>query len=273
MNVFARENNLNKGSENYFLDMPRWQRGYATGCRPVYGSSNIGSMYPSLSLLPNQFVKVNLPRGSKILFMFSGGIDSPVGMLIAKRKFEVTPIHFLLTEFYPSGYKENIIEILEKIKDKIKFRKFYVVEFSEVLRTIVEKTNKKYRCILCRKSMLKACDILCEKEGFDAIGTGEVLAQKASQTLYNLSATHNDLNHPVIHPLLFYDKEEIIKLAEKNNLRVEKHAGACLAVPKYPVTRANPERVGKMFNNAGLQEIIENTLNNVKTLKNPREMG
>jgi thiamine biosynthesis protein ThiI len=204
--------------------------------------------------------------------MFSGGLDSPVAMKLAKRRFEVTPIHFMPSEFYPLDYKERLVEILKAVKEKVGFEELIVVPFSNVLRKISENVNRKYRCVICRKSMLIACDILCDELGFDAIGTGEAIGQKASQTIYNIAASHYGIRHPIVHPLLCLDKEEINKLAEKYGLKFEKHVGTCLLVPRYPITKAKISVVEKMLLQSGVLEEIENSLENFARIKDPEEL-
>jgi len=260
---------------NFFLDMPRWQRGFidlnATGCRPVYGSSKIREPHPPLSTLPHRIVKVNLPRGSKILFMLSGGLDSPVAMKIAKKIFKPTPVHFMLSEFYSLDYVENFVEILKVIKNKVGFKKMFVVPFSNVLKRIVKRGPRKYRCVLCRKSMLKACEFICDS-GFKAIATGEVIGQKASQTLFNLISTAHGIKYPILYPLLGFDKSEIYEMAKKYGLVFDKHIGHCLMVPKYPVTRSKVSIVEKIFKKIEVVKLIKECVEKRVVIKKPEEM-
>lgn len=252
MNIFANENSFN--------EMPRWQSGHASGCRPDHGSSN-----------SNSLEEVNLPRGSKILFMLSGGIDSPVAIKLLKRFYNVTPVHFTLLTYYPKNYPKIFAEFLENIMKSVGIEKIMVVPFSNVLKKISIHGKRKYVCLLCRKSMLKACELLCFNYNFDAIGTGEVLAQKASQTIYNMHATHLGLKKPVLHPLLCMDKEEIVRLAKKFGINVEKHLGACRLAPRYPVTKATPEKLERIYKEIEIEELINEAVNNVVWIKDPKE--
>ena len=242
--------------------MPRWQRGYASGCRPEDGSSNT----------EKGLAEVSLPRGSKILFMVSGGIDSPVAMKLAKKYYKVYPVHFELSSFYPKSYKEKVLSMVKILKEKIGFEKMLFVPFSSVLKKASFSVKRKYICLICRKSMLKACEMLCSKYNFDAIATGEVLAQKASQTIYNMQATHFGIKKPVIMPVLCFDKDEIVKLAKKFGLSVEKHIGACRLVPRYPVTKASWKKVERFFREAELEKTIVQALENAIWIKEPEEV-
>ncbi len=243
--------------------MPRWQRGYATGCRPVDGSSNIRES--------NSLEMENLPRGSKILFMFSGGIDSPVAMKLLSKVYKVTPVHFSLEKVFPRKYTQTLQEILESIWERIKIKKMVIVNFSTVLKELSLRVKRKYICVLCRKSMLFACDLLCERLNCKAIATGEVLAQKASQTIYNMQATHFGVRHAVLHPLLCFDKEEIVKLARRFGLGVERHVGTCRYVPRYPVTMASYEKVEKIFKEIEVEKLIAKIIEEACFIKSPEE--
>ncbi len=267
VNTFA----AGKNSGTISSAMPRWQRGHATGCRPVDGSSNIRAEKTPLSALSCQLEEVNLPRGSKILFMFSGGIDSPVAMKLLSKFYKVTPIHFSLERVYPKKYVQNFYEILEGVWKKVKIKEMIIVNFSSVLRELSFRVKRKYICVLCRKSMLFACDLLCERHGFKAIATGEVLAQKASQTIYNMQATHFGIKHAVLHPLLCFDKEEIVRFAKKYNLAVERHLGTCRFVPRFPVTQASYERVERIFKEAEIEKLIAQAVEKSRSIKSPEE--
>jgi thiamine biosynthesis protein ThiI len=206
------------------------------------------------------------------LCTLSGGIDSPVAMKLAKRWFDVVPVHFLITEFYPLDYVERFVEMLKVFKERIRFKKLLVFPFSNVLRKIVELGPRKYRCVLCRKSMLKACEFLCDKHNFQAIVTGEAIGQKASQTIYNLAATSYGIKYPILHPLLCFDKQEIEKLARRFNLFTQIHIGHCLMVPKYPITRGRKKVVERIFEKIGVAKVIEENLDKVVEIRKPEEL-
>ncbi len=237
--------------------MPRWQRGHAAGCRPADGSSN------SIEFLP---------RGSKVLMLFSGGIDSPVALKLLKKYFKVTPLHFIVSRFYEISYKRIMEEIFSWVFPKLKVKKIFLVPFSDVLEEVSKKVKRKYRCLLCRRCMLLAAEMLCKKHEFDAIATAEVLAQKASQTLFNMVSTHYALKYPVLHPLLCFDKEEIVNIARKHELYLEEHLGSCFLAPKYPVTKASPEKVQRLFEKLEIMERLEVAVKNAVLTENFSEI-
>ena len=78
-----------------------------------------------------------------------------------------------------------------------------------------------------------------------AVIDGSSLGQVASQTLPNILATREDLDVPVLSPLIGLDKVEITRIAEKiGTFEISKRDdGGCKAVPKYPETKADLELV------------------------------
>ena len=76
--------------------------------------------------------------------------------------------------------------------------------------------------------------------GADAVVTGESLGQVSSQTLRNLRAIESVANHPVLRPLVGFDKEEIIRIARRIgtsalSARVREY---CAILEGKPVTAA-----------------------------------
>ena len=72
------------------------------------------------------------------------------------------------------------------------------------------------RCCLKRLFYRSAAHIALQRKA-QAIVTGEALGQVSSQTLSNLAAIEQASSLPVLRPLLGYNKEQIIALAEKIN--------------------------------------------------------
>jgi thiamine biosynthesis protein ThiI len=97
----------------------------------------------------------------------------------------------------------------------------------------------RYRCVICKRFMLKVAANLMGHEGALALITGENLGQVASQTLVNLSVISEGVAVPVLRPLITHDKEEIVTIARRIGT-FDTHPGdlACRAVPKMPATAA-----------------------------------
>ena len=194
----------------------------------------------------------------KAIAMISGGIDSPVAAKMMMDKYDIIPVHFSLYPYYCKGSFDLTIETLKKLE----FKKVIIFPFGQVLGKISKK-EQFYQCIMCRKVMFKASELLAKKYKAEAIITGESLAQKASQTLKNMAATTYGLKIPVLQPLLALDKEEIIEIAKRLDAYSEKHTGCCTITPKRPVTRAEIRKAEKMYKDLGLDKEIKKAMKNM----------
>ncbi len=175
------------------------------------------------------------------LCLVSGGIDSPVAALLAKQKIKnITLFHAVLYPFYCEKSFSRTIEIIKKLGEK-GIRTLILFPWKNVFLTIL-KGDKKYQCIYCRRGMFLAADMICRKKKIDAIITGESLGQKASQTSWNMFATSQGIKTPILKPLIGMDKNEIISLSRKMGFCPDLHVSCCTAVPKKPVTHANPKK-------------------------------
>ncbi len=204
----------------------------------------------------------------KVVCLISGGIDSPVAAALAARKYEIIPVHFSLYPFYCRGSFETMIAVLKYLKKKTKFNEFIIYPHAEILSAALkgDRLARDYMCVMCRKAMFKAAEKICESEGAAGIVTGESLAQKASQTLQNMEVTSSGIKYPMIRPLLSMDKTEIIKLSKGLEMP-EKHVGCCTATPEWPVTKAIPETAERIFNELGLQEIIDKNFKKIVRIR------
>ena len=96
--------------------------------------------------------------------------------------------------------------------------------------------------------------------------TGESIGQVASQTTSAIYTTNACVSIPVFTPLIGFDKEEIIKIAEKIGTfetSILPYEDCCtIFVAKHPVTNPKLEKIlqsEKALINA--DEMIENTIN------------
>ena len=187
-----------------------------------------------------------LPVGvsDKLLCLISGGIDSPVAAnLMQKRGAPIVYIHF---DSYPATPKENQEKVKELVKvlNEYQFEsKLYIVPFLEIQKEILQKAPEDYRVVFYRRMMLRIAKKIAFKENVLALVTGESLGQVASQTVENIRAISEAIDLQILRPLIGFNKEEIIEIAEKigtYKLSIQPFGDCCsLYVPKHPVTRAD----------------------------------
>ncbi|MEM2289932.1 MAG: hypothetical protein QXK27_05060 [Candidatus Hadarchaeales archaeon] len=201
----------------------------------------------------------------KLIALFSGGIDSPVACAMMSKRFEIVPLHFH-TELYAGRESlERTVESLRRLGRVCRLNRGILIRWGSFLDLLVKSEYRKFTCLLCKKGMLRAAEVMCELEGASGIVTGEALGQKASQTLPNLLAISHGLRYPVFRPLLGMDKTEIEALARKLGIWSPSHAGGCKAVPPSPKTRSDPVTLEKIFAELGLEERIRTLVDSRST--------
>lgn len=195
----------------------------------------------------------------RVLALLSAGIDSAVACYLMLGKAEIGYIHF--------AFGEKSIEKARRIVMKLQRNGIvYVIEHPSLIEFIRifmydNEISEKYTCIYCKLGMLRIAERIAERNGYDALLTGDNLGQVASQTIPNLFVEDTSVRIPILRPLIGMDKEEIIEIAKKAGtyeISIEKDEG-CAAVPKHPVTRAKPEFI-KDF-------CIESLLSRVRVLE------
>jgi len=158
-----------------------------------------------------------LPIGTegRVLSLFSGGYDSTLASWLAgKRGCEVDFLHFFM------GSKDITIQAFLIAKELTKWlspyeSKMIIIDITPLLSEIRVKVRNDYSQVVLRWYMYYIAQKLSSLHKYDAIVTGESVGQASSQTLKNLSVIEESLEfnvkRPIIRPLAFMDKEEIIE--------------------------------------------------------------
>lgn len=191
-----------------------------------------------------------LPLGTqgKVISLVSSGIDSPVATyLMMKRGCQVIALYCDNQPYTTPDALKNYEDLIDQLNlyasgAPIKKR---VVKYGDYLSTCKSDAPDKMTCVLCKSGMYKLAGMLAKKMHAEAVIDGSSLGQVASQTLPNILATREDLDVPVLSPLIGLDKVEITKIAQKiGTFEISKRDdGGCKAVPKYPETKADLELV------------------------------
>ena len=112
----------------------------------------------------------------KCLFLFSGGLDSILGVKILRLQKNIKIVGLNFKSIF---FSEKIAkEMAKKIKLPLK-----IVDISEKLIEIVKKPKYGYGkgmnpCLDCRILMLKEAKKILKKEKFDFVASGEVLGER-----------------------------------------------------------------------------------------------
>jgi thiamine biosynthesis protein ThiI len=206
-----------------------------------------------------------MPVGSngKAALLLSGGIDSPVaGYMIAKRGVAMVAVHFYSFPYTGERSKEKVVDLARILSGYSGGMRMYIVPFTDIQMRIHENCPEDYTTLIMRRFMMRITERIAQKEGAQALVTGESIGQVASQTMRALACTDAVVNMPVFRPVIGFDKIEIIDYAQKigtyetSNLPYED----CCTVftPRHPVTQPRldkTEQAEQKIENA--QELID----------------
>lgn len=191
-----------------------------------------------------------LPIGSggKAMLLISGGIDSPVaGYMMAKRGLELQAIHFVSPPYTSDRAREKVESLCAKMGEYCGRIRFYCVPFTKIQEALRDHCPEELFTLLMRRLMMEIAQHFADKEGAQALVTGESLGQVASQTLSALACTDAVCRMPVLRPLIGMDKSEIVEISRKIDtyeLSILPYEDCCTVfTPKHPKTRPSVEEV------------------------------
>jgi thiamine biosynthesis protein ThiI len=202
------------------------------------------------------------------LVLNSGGIDSPVAAYLMA-KCDLVAIHFNNEPYTDDTTRiaELIVEKLEEVLGKNV--PTITVPHGLILSTFLascKDEDRKYICIFCRRMMFRIAERIAHMKNCNFLLTGENLGQVASQTLQNIYVTSKAVKIPIVRPVIGLDKLDIIAIAEKigtYDISIENKT-RCDAVPRYPVIKAQLERIEAIESLIDIETAIQEALRNVK---------
>ena len=185
-----------------------------------------------------------LPLGSagKALLLLSGGIDSPVaGYLMAKRGLKIEAVHFHSYPYTSEQAKEKVITLAKELCEYCDEIKLHIVSFTKIQEQIHMNCDPEYMITIMRRIMMRIAEKICNQNDLGAIITGESLGQVASQTMQSINVTNSVVSLPVFRPVIAFDKEDIVEVAEKIGTfetSILPYEDCCTVfLPKYPVIK------------------------------------
>jgi len=209
----------------------------------------------------------------KAVCLISGGIDSPVALWLIMRAGMV-PIAVFFDSYPLADRRGREIALLSirKVRDYLGTPpiKTYVVGHSPDLSEIVTSCQRNLACVISRRMMFRVASEIASREGADCIVTGDVVGQKASQTLHNLSVTDATTDGlPIIRPLVGMNKDEIERLAKTIGtfeLSTSPGVAACGIPTRKPRTHSRSEEIAKSETHLDLDHMVSRALENAQTV-------
>lgn len=215
-----------------------------------------------------------LPLGTQgnMVVLMSGGLDSPVAAwLMMKRGVMITPIYCNTSPYAENAAKERAFDCIRQLQTWAPGHQFttYEVPHGPSLRSFIDTCDRKNTCLLCKRMMYREAYEIMKKEGASGIITGSSLGQVASQTAANMHAEIYQLAIPIYHPLIAFDKSEIMDIARRIGTYdiSSRPAGSCTAVPERPEVRANYDLIVLEEKRLDIEAMVSEALKAAKVLK------
>jgi len=208
-----------------------------------------------------------MPLGTagKGLLLLSGGIDSPVaGFYLAKRGLVIEAIHFHSYPYTSELARDKVERLAKKMCEYLGNVRLHIVSVTHIQEEIHKKCDGDFMITLLRRMMMRIAERIALKNECGALVTGESLGQVASQTIQSIGATNSVVSLPVFRPLIGFDKEEIIEVANRIDTfktSVEPYEDCCTVfLPKNPVTKPKLEKVLREEEKLNVEELIKKSL-------------
>jgi tRNA uracil 4-sulfurtransferase len=204
-----------------------------------------------------------LPVGSsgRVACLLSGGIDSPVAAWrMMRRGCRVLFIHFHSYPILSRASQEKARE-LARLLTRFQFHsRLFVVPFGEIQQRVVLAVPGPLRVVVYRRLMMRIAERIARMHRAQALVTGDVVGQVASQTLENMATIGSVVSMPVLRPLVGMDKEEITAEAQRLGsypISIIPDQDCCtLFTPRHPATKAKPHQVERAEAELAIEEMV-----------------
>ena len=191
-----------------------------------------------------------MPVGTsdRSMLLVAGGIDSPVaGYMMAKRGVKIEAVYFHAPPYTSERAKQKVVDLARLVSEYAGPIKLHVVNFTEIQLYIYDQCPHDELTIIMRRYMMRIAERIARDRHCLSLITGESVGQVASQTMQSLAATDAVCGMPVFRPLIAFDKNDIIEIAERIQTfetSIQPFEDCCtIFVAKHPVTKPD---IGKM---------------------------
>jgi thiamine biosynthesis protein ThiI len=198
----------------------------------------------------------------RVACLLSGGIDSPVAAWrLMRRGCRVLLVHFHSYPILSRASQEKVRE-LARILARYQFHsRLFLVPFGEIQQQVTLSVAPPLRVIIYRRLMMRIAEQIARESRAQALVTGEVVGQVASQTLENLASINRVVTMPVLRPLIGLDKDEITAEAQRlgtYEISIIPDQDCCtLFTPRHPATKARTTDVERAEATLPVDEIVQ----------------
>ena len=217
-----------------------------------------------------------MPVGTngKAMLLLSGGIDSPVaGYMIAKRGVKIDAVYFHAPPYTSERAKQKVIDLARIVSRYSGPIKLHVVNFTDIQLYIYDQCPHDELTIIMRRYMMRIAEHFAKEDGCLGLITGESIGQVASQTMQSLAATNDVCTIPVYRPVIGFDKQEIVDIAEKidtYDTSIQPFEDCCtIFVAKHPVTKPNIDVIRRSEENLSekIDQLVQEAIDTVEIIE------
>ena len=204
-----------------------------------------------------------LPAGTsgRVACLLSGGIDSPVAAWrLMRRGCRVTFIHFHSYPILSRASQEKARELVTLLTKFQYDSRLFLVPFGEIQQRVVLAVAPPLRVVIYRRLMMRIAEAIARRNRAQALVTGDVVGQVASQTLENMAAINDVVRMPVLRPLVGLDKDEITAEAQRLGsfeISIIPDQDCCtLFTPRHPATKSRRTEVERAESGLPIADIV-----------------
>ena len=208
------------------------------------------------------------------MLLLSGGIDSPVaGYMVSKRGVGLEATYFHAPPYTSERAKQKVVDLAKIVARYSGPIKLHVVNFTDIQLYIYDKCPHDELTIIMRRYMMRIAEEFARRDGCLGLVTGESIGQVASQTMQSLAATNDVCTMPVYRPLIGFDKQDIVDVAEKIDTyetSILPFEDCCtIFVAKHPVTKPNIEVIRHSEENLAekIDELMQTALDTAEIIE------
>jgi len=216
-----------------------------------------------------------MPVGAngKAMLLLSGGIDSPVaGYMVAKRGVLLDAVYFHAPPYTSERAKQKVVDLAKLVSRYTGPINLHVVNFTDIQLYIYDQCPHEELTIIMRRYMMRIAEHFAKETKCLGLITGESIGQVASQTMQSLAATNEVCELPVFRPVIAFDKQEIVDIAQRIGTfetSILPFEDCCtIFVAKHPVTKPNLKVIRRSEEKLKekIEELVKVAIETVETI-------
>jgi thiamine biosynthesis protein ThiI len=184
-----------------------------------------------------------------------------------KRGCAVTFVHFHSYPVLSRASQEKARELAQLLTQWQQHSRLHLVAFADIQQQVVLSIPGPMRVVIYRRLMMRIAERIARMRHAQALVTGEVVGQVASQTLENLAVIGSVATLPVFRPLIGMDKDEIMAEAMKIGtypISIIPDQDCCtLFTPRNPLTRSRLADIAAAEQALPIEDLVQRAVDQV----------